>query len=173
LLAPFLWGFLKEYQQKRILMFLDPAQDPLGAGYHVIQSKIAVGSGMLYGKGFLQGTQNSLDFLPEQHTDFVFSVFAEEWGFLGAVVLLLLYLAIMVRGLVIAARARDRFGLMLVAGVLAIVFWQLLVNIGMTTGVMPVVGITLPFVSYGGSSLLCLLLGIGLVMNVSMRRFLF
>jgi rod shape determining protein RodA len=173
LLAPFLWGFLKEYQQKRILMFLDPTQDPLGAGYHIIQSKIAVGSGMLYGKGFLQGTQNSLDFLPEQHTDFVFSVFAEEWGFIGAAVLLLLYLAIMVRGLVIAARARDRFGLMLVAGVLAIVFWQILVNVGMTTGLMPVVGITLPFLSYGGSSLVCLLLGIGLVMNVSMRRFLF
>jgi len=173
LLAPFLWGFLKEYQQTRILMFLDPTQDPLGAGYHVIQSKIAVGSGMLHGKGFLLGTQNQLHFLPAQHTDFVFSVFAEEWGFIGAFALLILYLAILLRGALIATRARDRFGLMLVVGVLAMVFWQLLVNIGMTTGLMPVVGITLPFVSYGGSSLLCLLLGVGLVMNVSMRRTLF
>jgi rod shape determining protein RodA len=172
-LAPFLWGFLKEYQQKRILMFLDPTQDPLGAGYHVIQSTIAVGSGMLHGKGFLRGTQNHLDFLPEQHTDFVFSVFAEEWGFIGAAGLLGLYLALLMRGLVVAARARDRFGILLVVGILATIFWQLVVNVGMTTGVMPVVGITLPFVSYGGSSLLMLLLGVGLVMNVSMRRFLF
>jgi len=173
LLAPFLWGFLKEYQQKRILMFLDPTQDPLGAGYHVIQSTIAVGSGMLYGKGFLQGTQNNLDFLPEQHTDFVFSVFAEEWGFIGTLTLLTLYLVLLLRGLVVAARARDRFGVLLAVGVIGTIFWQLVVNVGMTTGVMPVVGITLPFVSYGGSSLLMLLLGIGLVMNVSMRRFLF
>jgi rod shape determining protein RodA len=172
-LAPFLWGFLKEYQQKRILMFLDPTQDPLGAGYHVIQSTIAVGSGMLHGKGFLQGTQNNLDFLPEQHTDFIFSVFAEEWGFVGTTGLMVLYLAMLLRGLVIAGRARDRFGILLCVGVLATIFWQLVVNVGMTTGVMPVVGITLPFVSYGGSSLLMLLLGVGLVMNVSMRRFLF
>jgi len=172
-LAPFLWGFLKEYQQKRILMFLDPTQDPLGAGYHVIQSTIAVGSGMLHGKGFLRGTQNHLDFLPEQHTDFVFSVFAEEWGFVGAVGLMLLYLVMLLRGLAVASRARDRFGILLCVGVVAIIFWQLVVNVGMTTGVMPVVGITLPFVSYGGSSLLMLLLGVGLVMNVSMRRFLF
>jgi rod shape determining protein RodA len=172
-LAPFLWGFLKEYQQKRILMFLDPTQDPLGAGYHVIQSTIAVGSGMMHGKGFLMGTQNHLDFLPEQHTDFVFSVFAEEWGFVGAAGLMAIYLAMLLRGLVIAGRARDRFGILLCVGVLATIFWQLVVNVGMTTGVMPVVGITLPFVSYGGSSLLMLLLGVGLVMNVSMRRFLF
>lgn len=173
LAAPFLWGLMKPYQQKRILTFIDPTQDPLGAGYHVIQSTIAVGSGMLHGKGFLRGTQNNLDFLPEQHTDFVFSVFAEEWGFIGAVALLALYLLLMLRGLLIAGRARDRFGILLVVGVLAIVFWQVLVNVGMTTGLVPVVGITLPFVSYGGSSLLVLLLGIGLVMNVSMRRYLF
>jgi rod shape determining protein RodA len=168
-----LWNYLKEYQQQRILMFLDPTQDPLGAGYHIIQSTIAVGSGMLWGKGWLQGTQNHLDFLPEEHTDFSFSVFAEERGFAGSLVLMLLYLAIMIRLLVIAARARDRFGLLVVVGVLATVFWQVLVNIGMTTGLLPVVGITLPFMSYGGSSLLCLLIGVGLAMNVSMRRFLF
>src|SRR5688572_12466841 len=171
--APVLWNYLKEYQQQRILMFLDPTQDPLGAGYHIIQSTIAVGSGMLWGKGWLQGTQNHLDFLPEEHTDFIFSVFAEERGFAGSLVLMLLYLAIMIRLLVIAARARDRFGLLVVVGVLATVFWQVLVNIGMTTGLLPVVGITLPFMSYGGSSLLCLLIGVGLAMNVSMRRFLF
>ena len=172
-IAPLLWEHLKEYQQQRILMFLDPTKDPLGAGYHIIQSTIAVGSGMVWGKGWLNGTQNHLDFLPEEHTDFIFSVFAEERGFAGSATLMLLYLAIMLRMLVIAGRARDRFGLLVVVGVLATVFWQVLVNIGMTTGLLPVVGITLPFMSYGGSSLLCLLIGIGLVMNVSMRRFLF
>ncbi|HWP65724.1 MAG TPA: rod shape-determining protein RodA [Candidatus Limnocylindria bacterium] len=171
--APFLWGFLKEYQQQRILMFLDPTKDPLGAGYHVIQSTIAVGSGMVWGKGWLKGTQNHLDFLPEEHTDFIFSVFAEERGFVGSCMLMLLYLAIMLRLVVIAVRARDRFGLLLVSGVLATILWQVMVNIGMTTGLLPVVGITLPFMSYGGSSLLCLLFGAGLAMNVSMRRFLF
>ena len=139
----------------------------------MIQSKIAVGSGMLWGKGFLQGTQNHLSFLPEQHTDFIFSVFSEEWGFVGAALLMALYLALLLRGSVIAARARNRFGALLVMGVLTIVFWQVVVNVGMVTGLMPVVGIPLPFFSYGGSSMLCLLIGIGLVMNVSMRRFLF
>jgi rod shape determining protein RodA len=173
LLAPVLWSGLKEYQQKRLLTFIDPGQDPLGAGYHVIQSKIAVGSGMLWGKGFLQGTQNHLSFLPEQHTDFIFSVFSEEWGLAGAAVLMVLYLAFLLRGTMIAARARNRFGALLVMGVLTIVFWQVVVNVGMVTGLMPVVGIPLPMFSYGGSSMLCLLMGIGLVMNVSMRRFLF
>jgi rod shape determining protein RodA len=172
-LAPLLWGHLKGYQQKRILTFLDPDLDPLGAGYHVIQSKIAVGSGMLWGKGFLQGTQNHLNFLPEQHTDFIFSVFAEEWGFIGAMVLMAFYLALVLRGLLVAARSRDRFGVLLVLGVTSIVFWQVVVNVGMTTGLLPVVGIPLPFFSYGGSSLLCLLVGVGLVMNVSMRRYFF
>ena len=170
---PLLWRHLKVYQQRRILTFLNPDLDPLGAGYHVIQSKIAVGSGMLWGKGFLQGTQNHLNFLPEQHTDFIFSVFAEEWGFVGGAALVVLYLALVLRGLVIAARARDRFGVLLSLGVMATIFWQAVVNVGMTTGLLPVVGIPLPFFSYGGSSLLCLLLGVGLVMNVSMRRFLF
>ena len=170
---PLLWRHLKVYQQRRILTFLNPDLDPLGAGYHVIQSKIAVGSGMLWGRGFLQGTQNHLNFLPEQHTDFIFSVFAEEWGFVGGAALMALYLTLVLRGLVIAARARDRFGVLLSLGVMATIFWQAVVNVGMTTGLLPVVGIPLPFFSYGGSSLLCLLVGIGLVMNVSMRRFLF
>jgi rod shape determining protein RodA len=169
-LAPFLWGHLKAYQQRRILIFLNPDLDPLGAGYHITQSKIAVGSGMMWGKGFLQGTQNHLNFLPEQHTDFIFSVFAEEWGFVGALVLLGLYLALILRGCVIAGRARDRFGVLLALGLVSIVFWQVVINIGMTTGTFPVVGIPLPFFSYGGSSLFSLLVGIGLLMNLSMRR---
>src|SRR5262249_8632420 len=172
-LAPFLWSGLKEYQQKRILTFIDPAQDPLGAGYHVIQSKIAVGSGMLWGKGFLQGTQNHLSFLPEQHTDFIFSVFSEEWGLIGAATLMSLYLAFLLRATVIASRARNRFGALVVLGLVTIVFWQVVVNVGMTTGLLPVVGIPLPLFSYGGSSMLCLLTGIGLLINVAMRRFLF
>jgi rod shape determining protein RodA len=171
--APVLWHHLKAYQQQRILTFLNPDIDPLGAGYHVIQSKIAVGSGMLWGKGFLMGTQNHLNFLPEQHTDFIFSVFAEEWGFAGGLVLMALYMIVVLRCVVIAARARDRFGVLLVLGLGAIVFWQAVINVGMTTGVLPVVGIPLPFFSYGGSSLLCLLLGVGLVMNVCMRRYFF
>jgi rod shape determining protein RodA len=171
--APLLWGHLKEYQQRRILTFMDPDLDPLGAGYHVIQSKIAVGSGMAWGKGFLQGTQNHLNFLPEQHTDFIFSVFAEEWGFVGTLLLACLYLTIVLRGLVIAAHARDRFGVLLVLGTTCIIFWQAVINIGMTTGLLPVVGIPLPFFSYGGSSVLCLLVGVGLAMNVSMRRHFF
>ncbi len=171
--APLLWGHLKAYQQRRILTFINPEMDPLGAGYHVIQSKIAVGSGMMWGKGFLRGTQNHLNFLPEQHTDFIFSVFAEEWGFVGAALLVALYLALVLRGLVIAARARDRFGVLLVLGLTSVVFWQAVINVGMTTGLLPVVGIPLPFFSYGGSSLLCLLVGVGLAMNVSMRRYYF
>jgi rod shape determining protein RodA len=171
--APLAWPHLKVYQQKRILTFIHPEMDPLGAGYHVLQSKIAVGSGMTWGKGFLHGTQNRLNFLPEQHTDFIFSVFAEEWGFVGAVVLVALYLALVVRGIVIATRARDRFGVLLVLGLTSVVFWQAVINVGMTTGLLPVVGIPLPFFSYGGSSVLCLLVGIGLSMNVSMRRHFF
>ena len=170
LLAPLLWGHLKTYQQQRILTFINPELDPLGAGYHVTQSKIAVGSGMLWGKGFLQGTQNHLNFLPEQHTDFIFSVWAEEWGFVGAITLIALYLALCLRGVIIAGRARDRFGMLMALGLTGTVFWSAVINVGMTTGLLPVVGIPLPFFSYGGSSLLCLLIGIGLMMNLSMRR---
>jgi rod shape determining protein RodA len=168
--GPMVWHHLKTYQQQRILTFIDPGLDPRGAGYHIIQSKIAVGSGMLWGRGFLRGTQNHLSFLPEQHTDFIFSVFSEEFGFVGAGALMILYLGLLLRGLSIAARARDRFGALLVLGMMSIVFWQVVVNVGMVTGLFPVVGIPLPFFSYGGSSLLALLIAIGLAMNVSMRR---
>jgi rod shape determining protein RodA len=172
-IAPVLYGQLKPYQQQRIMTFIDPDADPLGAGYHIIQSKIAVGSGMLSGRGFMRGTQNHLNFLPEQHTDFIFSVFSEEFGFIGAASLMVLYLCLLLRGLVIAAKARDRFGGLLCLGMMSIVFWQVVVNVGMVTGLLPVVGIPLPFFSYGGSSLFGLLVGAGLVMNVSMRRHLF
>lgn len=168
-----LWGHLKPYQQKRIVTFLNPEADPLGAGYHIIQSKIAVGSGKVWGKGFLRGTQNQLHFLPEQHTDFIFSVFAEEWGFAGCGVLAVLYFAVIWRGLQVVSRAKDRFGALLAFGVVTMIFWQVFVNIAMTTGLLPVVGITLPFFSYGGSSMISLLAGVGLLMNVSMRRFTF
>ena len=168
-----LWSHLKPYQQKRILTFLNPESDPLGAGYHLIQSKIAVGSGMFWGKGFLHGTQNRLQFMPEQHTDFIFSVFAEEWGFVGCATLAVLYAALLLRGLQIVSRAKDRFGALMAFGVVSMIFWQAFVNMAMTTGLLPVVGITLPFFSYGGSSMLTLLLGIGLLLNVSMRRFTF
>jgi rod shape determining protein RodA len=168
-----LWGHLKPYQQKRILTFLDPEADPLGAGYHLIQSKIAVGSGMFWGKGYLHGTQNQLQFLPEQHTDFIFSVFAEEWGFVGCASLAVVYLLLLLRGVQIVARAKDRFGALLACGVVSMIFWQVFVNMAMTTGMLPVVGITLPFFSYGGSSMITLMTGIGLLLNVAMRRFTF
>lgn len=171
--APYAWNHLKPYQQRRVVSFINPNADPLGAGYHIIQSKIAIGSGMLEGKGYLHGTQNRLNFLPEQHTDFIFSVFAEEWGFLGVCVLVALYAALLLRCFIVASRARDSFGVLLAFGLTAMIFCQVLVNIGMATGSLPVVGITLPFFSYGGSSLLASMLAIGLLMNISMRRFTF
>jgi rod shape determining protein RodA len=170
---PYAWGHLKPYQQQRLVTFFDPQADPLGSGYHVRQSTIAIGSGMVHGKGYLQGTQNHLNFLPEQHTDFVFSVFAEEWGFVGTATLVGLYVALVLRGIVIATRARDNIGALLAAGLTATIFWQAVINIAMTSGALPVVGITLPFLSYGGSSMLALMASIGLIMNVSMRRFTF
>ena len=170
-LLPYAWHHLKPYQQRRLTSFVDPQSDPLGSGYHVLQSQIAIGSGRVHGKGYLRGTQNKLNFLPEQHTDFIFSVYAEEWGFAGAVLLLLLYLALILRGAYIASRARDNLGALLAAGLTGTIFWQVVINIAMTSGVVPVVGITLPFLSYGGSSMLALLTSIGLMMNVSMRRY--
>lgn len=171
--VPVLWGHLKPYQQQRVHTFLSPEMDPLGAGYHVIQSKIAIGSGMFWGKGYLHGTQNKLNFLPEQHTDFIFSVFSEEWGYIGALVLVALYAALVLRGLQISYRSKDRFGSLLAFGIVAIVFWQAVINMGMTSGILPVVGIPLPFVSYGGSSLTSMMIALGLVINVNMRRFSF
>ena len=172
-LLPIGWLFLKPYQQVRLQTFLSPDLDRLGAGYHVIQSKIAIGSGRLFGKGYLEGTQNRLDFLPAQHTDFVFSVFAEEWGFLGCVFLLGLYLALILLALRVVNRAKDRFGALLALGATAIIFWHVIINVAMVTGVLPVAGIPLPFLSYGGSSLVVTMVAIGVLINVSMRRFMF
>ena len=171
--GPLVWSHLKPYQQRRVLTFIDPNADPLGAGYHIIQSKIAIGSGMLEGKGYLHGTQNRLNFLPEQHTDFIFSVFAEEWGFLGGCILVSCYVLLLLRCFSVAMRARDTFGMLLAFGLTVMLFGQVLVNIGMATGSLPVVGITLPFFSYGGSSLLASMIAIGLLLNISMRRFTF
>jgi len=169
-----LWEYvLKEYQKNRILIFLRPDLDPLGAGYHIRQSKIAIGSGMFWGKGFLEGTQNKLHFLPEKHTDFIFSVWAEEWGFAGTLALLLAFILMVLLCLQVARRSKDRFGALLVVGMTALILWQMLINIGMVIGLLPVVGITLPFVSYGGSSLISLCFAVGIVENVSMRRYVF
>jgi rod shape determining protein RodA len=169
---PVVWPFLKEYQRQRVRIFLDPEQDPLGAGYHIIQSKIAVGSGQFWGKGFLHGTQSQLHFLPEQHTDFVFSVFAEEWGFVGSAALVFLYLGLSLWGLFIARSCKERFGQLLALGVTALLFWQVFINLCMVTGLMPVVGIPLPLFSYGGSSLITTMLALGILLNLRMRRFL-
>jgi len=170
---PIGWHFLKTYQRNRILTFLDPDRDPLGAGYHVIQSQIAIGSGGLFGKGYLHGTQNRLDFLPAQHTDFIFAVFSEEWGFVGCAVLLVLYFILITYCLGLVQRAKDRFGALLVFGMVAIVFWHVVINVAMVAGVMPVVGVPLPMVSYGGSALASMMFAVGVIMNVSMRRFVF
>lgn len=168
---PLVWFFLKEYQQQRILTFLDPNRDPLGAGYHIIQSKIAIGSGMVAGKGFLKGTQNTLSFLPEQHTDFIFSVLAEEWGFIGASLSVFFFLVLIIWGLNIAYRCKDPFGTILSFGVVTLIFWQAFINLGMVMGLLPVVGMPLPLISYGGSSVLTVMICIGMLMNISMRQF--
>ena len=170
---PVAWKHLKAYQKQRIFTFLNPASDPGGAGYHIIQSKIAVGSGQFWGKGFTKGTQAQLRFLPERHTDFVFSVFSEEWGFIGSVVLLLLFFGLIIAGLQVVLRSQDRFGALLVLGLTMILFWQIIINISMVVGLMPVVGLPLPFISYGGTSLVTTLFSIGIILNVSMRRFMF
>ena len=168
--APVLWRFLHEYQRNRIRVFLDPELDPFGAGYHVIQSKIAIGSGMLWGKGFMQGTQSQLDFLPENHTDFIFAVAGEEFGFVGAVVILLLYLVLIWRGLTIALNAEDRFGMLLASGITGMYLFHVLVNVGMTIGIMPVTGVPLPFLSYGVSSLTTNMLLAGVLLNINVRH---
>lgn len=170
---PFIWFSLKDYQKTRILTFLRPETDPLGAGYHIIQSKIAVGSGMLTGKKFLKGTQTRLHFLPEQHSDFAFSVFAEEWGFIGSLILLLLYLILILWCVNIAKNSKDMFGSVLAVGIISIVFWQLAINVSMAIGLLPVVGIPLVLFSSGGSSIISTMMGMGLLMNISMRRFMF
>jgi rod shape determining protein RodA len=165
--------FLKDYQKQRVLTFLNPEAYAKGSGYHAIQSVIAVGSGQWSGKGWGEGTQNQLAFLPEQHTDFIFSVWAEEHGFLGGVVLIALYAFLVLAALDVAANARDKFGSFLALGIAALFFWHAFINMGMVIGIMPVVGVPLPLFSYGGSSVLADMLGIGILLNVSLRRFMF
>ncbi|HEY2114859.1 MAG TPA: rod shape-determining protein RodA [Candidatus Angelobacter sp.] len=171
--APVAWHYLKPYQRERLVSFINPQSDPLGAGYHIIQSEIAIGSGGGWGKGIFQGTQARLNFLPEQTTDFIFAVYAEEFGFAGSMLLLGLYAALIARGAWIARHARDRFGSLLAIGVSGIIFWQAAINIGMATGMLPVVGITLPLVSYGGSSLIAMMAAAGVLISINMRRYLF
>lgn len=170
--SAWLW-FLEDYQRKRVTAFLDPEGDAKGAGYHHIQSIIAIGSGGPWGKGWGEGTQTQLSFLPEQHTDFVFSVFSEEHGFAGGVLLLILYGLLLALLIGVAASAKDRFGVFLSVGCAALIFWHVFVNIGMVTGLLPVVGVTLPLLSYGGSSIVSVLVMLGIVLNVGLRRYRF
>lgn len=168
---PIGWELLEPYQKERILTLIFPDKDPLGTGYHIRQSKIAVGSGMMLGKGYLQGTQKMLAFLPEQHTDFIFSVLTEEWGFAGSLVVLFLFLLLTGFGLSIAHGCRNPAGTLMAVGITALIFWQTVINIAMVTGMFPVVGMPLPIISYGGSSILTIFLGLGILLNISMRRF--
>ena len=171
LALPLLWThYLQDYQKERVLTFLDPARDPKGAGYQVLQSRIAVGSGGLIGKGFLEGTQGQLKFLPAQHTDFIFALLAEERGFLGSLVVLSLYFIVIYRCIAIARAARDLLGVYLAMGMMALFACQVLINIGVVLGLMPTTGVPLPLMSYGGSSMITTLAGFGLVLNVWMRR---
>lgn len=168
--APIAWQFLHEYQKKRVLTFLNPETDPLGAGYHIIQSKIALGSGGLTGKGFMQGPQSHLHFLPEMQTDFIFTMLAEELGLIGALGLILLYVLIVIYGIVIAVRARNQFGRLVAGGITTTFFLYVFINIAMVTGLIPVVGVPLPLVSYGGTVMMTLLIGFGLVIGVGVHK---
>jgi rod shape determining protein RodA len=170
---PFAWFSLKDYQRNRILTFLDPSRDPLGSGYHATQSKIAVGSGGLWGKGYLHGTQTQLSFLPEHHTDFIFSVVAEEWGFAGTALLILLYIILVTKIIQVGYRAKDRFGSLICFGIAGYFTLHIFINISMAVGIFPVVGVPLPFISYGGSFMFMNMICIGLVLNISWRRFIF
>jgi rod shape determining protein RodA len=168
---PAVWFVLRDYQRERILVYIDPSRDPLGSAWNVIQAKITIGSGQVWGKGLFGGTQSRLAFLPERHTDFVFAAFAESWGFLGALGLLIVYILLVLRGFEVAATARDTLGSLLATGATVLLASQALVNLGMVTGLLPVVGIPLPFVSYGGSALLTAVGAVALIANVRMRRF--
>jgi rod shape determining protein RodA len=169
-----LWSFgLADYQKERILVVVDPGRDPLASGYQVTQSRIAIGSGGILGTGYREGTQTQLRFLPTQHTDFAFSVLAEEWGFVGSIVTLSLYATLLVWGLVVARSSKDDFGALLAIGVVGCLFWPAVLNIAMIVGLAPVIGVPLPLFSYGGSALVVTLALLGLLMNVSMRRYVF
>ena len=169
--APVLWSQMKPYQKKRVVTFLNPEKDPFGSGYHVIQSKIAIGSGGLTGKGFLKGTQSHLKFIPERHTDFIFSVIAEEFGLVGSLVIIVLFMVLLLRIMLVSMNAKEPAGKLICFGVSGFIFFQFYVNLAMTAGMMPVVGIPMPLVSYGGSSLLTFMSMLGLVNGVAMRRF--
>ncbi len=170
--TPLLWAYvLKDYQKQRILVFLNPEANLLGSGWHAHHARVAIGAGGWTGEGFMRGTQNQFLFLPDQHSDFPFAVFAEDWGFLGCLLLVALYAFLVLWAIRVAATAKDRFGAVLAIGVGALVFWHAFFNLGMVTGILPVVGVTLPLFSAGGSSVLTIMMGIGLLMNVSMRRF--
>ncbi len=170
---PLFWIFLKEYQRDRLMVFINPNADPLGAGYTINQSKIAIGSGMFFGKGWLSGTQNQLNFLPERHTDFIFSVVGEEWGFIGTTLMLGLFLLLVFRGLKIAELTKDVSGKLIAIGITTMLAIHVIINIGMTLGLMPVVGMPLPFISYGRSALTANLIAIGFLLNVQMNRTVF
>lgn len=169
---PFAWNMLHDYQRRRVLTLIDPTSDPLGAGYHIIQSTIAIGSGGPFGKGWLQGTQTHLEFLPEPHTDFIFAVFSEEWGLLGNSILLVLFSLLIGRCLMISAAAPTLFSRLLAASLTGVLFIYSFVNMGMVSGILPVVGVPLPFVSYGGTALVTLMLGIGMLMSIHTHRML-
>ena len=168
--VPVIWNFLHTYQRKRILTFLNPGSDPLGAGYHILQSKIALGSGSVFGKGFINGSQSHLEFLPERHTDFVFTMLAEELGLVGGIMVLLLYSFLLIYGLAIAMRSRNQFGRLLAMGLTMNLFLYVAANVAMVMGVIPVVGVPLPLISYGGTALISILIGFGLVINVYVHR---
>lgn len=164
------WQFMQDYQKQRVLTFLNPENDPLGTGYHILQSKIALGAGGVFGRGYLQGTQSHLNFLPEKHTDFIFTMFAEEFGLLGSISLLGLYLMVLLYGLNIALQSRNQFGRLVCMGVMVTFLLYILINTAMVMGLVPVVGVPLPLVSYGGTSMLALMFGFGLVMSVYIHR---
>ncbi len=170
--APFVWTMLHDYQRKRILTLIDPTSDPLGAGYHIIQSTIAIGSGGSFGKGWLEGTQTHLEFIPERHTDFIFAVFSEERGLLGNSILVLLYFLLIARGLMIAANASTLFARVMAGSVTLSLFTYVFVNMGMVSGILPVVGVPLPFMSYGGTALVTLSIGLGILMSIQTHRML-
>ena len=167
---PFIWQYLHQYQRERILTFLDPERDPMGAGYHILQSKIALGAGGLFGRGYGEGTQSHLNFLPEMQTDFIFTTIAEDFGFIGALILLLLYLLILTYGLIISILSRNHFGRLISMGVSMTFFFYVFINVAMVTGLVPVVGVPLPLISYGGTAMVTLMSGFGLMMSVYIHR---
>jgi rod shape determining protein RodA len=174
ILLPLSYKFvLRDYQRERVHTFLDPGRDPKGSGYNALQCKIAVGSGQVFGKGFLKGTQAQLNFIPEQHTDFIFSVFSEERGFVGCIVLLGLYLSYLFFAIRTVGRARDKFQMLMAVGLTALMFWHVFINIGMVSGILPIVGVTLPFFSYGGSSLFTFMISTALLLNLGRKKYIF